>query len=560
MIGSVYIGNKWYQTIKFRDFEDVVKMENKKYLGVMVDCSRNAVLNVAAAKRLIDVLHKMGYNMLMLYTEDTYEVDNQPKFGYLRGRYTKEELKEIVAYGEQNDVELIPCIQTLAHLNQIFRYKVYKDINDCYDILLADDERTYKLIDDMFSTLRQCFKTDWIHIGMDEAHDLGKGKYRDIHGEQNRFDILKRHLEKVSEIAEKYNFKPIMWSDMFFRLATNGEYYTDNPDLITPEIAACVPESVELVYWDYYSNNKQKYDNMIEAHKHFNKPVWFAGGAWTWTGYAPHNKVSLNNTLPAMASCRDNGVDNIFITCWGDDGGECSVFSVLPILFCAAEVYRGNEDMALIAERFEDIFKISLEDFMKLDYPAAVSKEYKEKTVCLDRVSIFNDPFCGVADSIVAKYGDVKDIYLGYAEELKQLENSPEYGYLFKYTAALCEFLAVKTDLGIRTRKAYEAKDKAALTALLEDYRLADAKLDEFYSAYRKAWLYDKKGAGFEVQAIRFGGLKMRLNDCRIRLEEYIKGEIDTIDDLDQELMEVYYAPSMWWGNIASNNNIGTTI
>ena len=185
----------------------------------MADCSRNAVLTVSAAKRLIDVLHKMGYNMLMLYTEDTYEVDNQPKFGYLRGRYTKEELKEIVAYGEQNGVELIPCIQTLAHLDQIFRWAEYKEIQDCDDILLAEDERTYKLIDDMFSTLRQCYKTSWIHIGMDEAHNLGKGKYRDIHGEADRFGILSRHLKKVSEIAEKYNFKPMMWSDMFFKLA-----------------------------------------------------------------------------------------------------------------------------------------------------------------------------------------------------------------------------------------------------------------------------------------------------------------------------------------------------
>ena len=97
-------------------------MDNKNYLGVMVDCSRNAVLKVSAAKRLIDALRKMGYNMLMLYTEDTYEIDSQPKFGYLRGRFTKEELKEIVTYGEQNGIELVPCIQTLAHLIQLFSY------------------------------------------------------------------------------------------------------------------------------------------------------------------------------------------------------------------------------------------------------------------------------------------------------------------------------------------------------------------------------------------------------------------------------------------------------
>ena len=38
----------------------------------------------------------MGLNSMMLYTEDTYTVDNYPYFGYLRGRYSKEELKEIV--------------------------------------------------------------------------------------------------------------------------------------------------------------------------------------------------------------------------------------------------------------------------------------------------------------------------------------------------------------------------------------------------------------------------------------------------------------------------------
>ena len=33
-----------------------------------------------------------------------------------------------------------------------------------------------------------------IHIGMDEAHRLGRGRYRDKHGERNRADILLEHL------------------------------------------------------------------------------------------------------------------------------------------------------------------------------------------------------------------------------------------------------------------------------------------------------------------------------------------------------------------------------
>ena len=65
----------------------------------------------------------MGYNALMLYTEDTFEANNEPFFGHFRGRYSKEELKEINRYCLEKNIELIPCIQTLAHLNAIFKWQ-----------------------------------------------------------------------------------------------------------------------------------------------------------------------------------------------------------------------------------------------------------------------------------------------------------------------------------------------------------------------------------------------------------------------------------------------------
>ena len=71
-----------------------------KRFGVMLDCSRNAVMKVQTVKRFIDHLQMMGYNALELYTEDTYEIKDEPRFGYLRGRYTGEEMKEIDAYAK----------------------------------------------------------------------------------------------------------------------------------------------------------------------------------------------------------------------------------------------------------------------------------------------------------------------------------------------------------------------------------------------------------------------------------------------------------------------------
>ena len=102
-------------------------MKNKNFdtLGLMIDMSRNSVMSIEGLKRFIPLLKKMGYNMLMLYTEDTYEVDGEPYFGYMRGKYTKDEMKEIDAFAESHGITVIPCIQTLAHLEALVRWKTY---------------------------------------------------------------------------------------------------------------------------------------------------------------------------------------------------------------------------------------------------------------------------------------------------------------------------------------------------------------------------------------------------------------------------------------------------
>lgn len=71
---------------------------NFESLGIMIDCSRNGVLKVDRVKELIRFISLMGLNVLQLYTEDTYEIQNEPFFGYFRGPYTQVELKEIDDY------------------------------------------------------------------------------------------------------------------------------------------------------------------------------------------------------------------------------------------------------------------------------------------------------------------------------------------------------------------------------------------------------------------------------------------------------------------------------
>jgi len=507
-------------------------------LGVMVDCSRNAVMNVRAVKRLVDLLGLMGYDTLMLYTEDTYEVNNRPFFGYKRGRYSKEEIKEIDAYCISKGIELIPCIQTLAHLNCMFKWSnACRGMKDCDDILLIGEEKTYQLIRDMFSTVSECFSSKRIHIGMDEAYRVGLGEYLKKHGYEERFDVINRHLHKVCEIAEEYGYLPMIWSDMFCKLAMGVDNYLGINHVEEIKNKAALPENVSLVYWNYYRKDYEIYANNLQINQNFDREVIFAGGAWTWKGFVPYNRFSIETTIPAMKACKDKGVDNILITMWGDDGGECSRFGVLPALFYTSQLVKGNRDEEDIKVKFKDTFGMDFDSFIqleKMNYPGNGHVNKKDGPV--SKYLFYNDPFLGLFDYTIS--GHENQYYKELKLEMDEIVVAEEYKSVFDYIKALCDVLAVKSELGVRTRTAYLEGNRKTLREIAEkDYNEAIEKVREFHVIYQNWWMSENKPQGFEMQDIRIGGLIQRLESCRDRLISYCEGHVDNIPELEEELL-----------------------
>lgn len=188
-----------------------------KRIGFMADCSRDAVPTVQTLKTLIGYMSAMGYTYLELYTEDTYTIEGEPYFGYLRGRYTPEEIRELDGYAAERGIELVPCIQTLAHLQQIFRWPRFDAVNDGNGALLPDDEETYALIDKMFAALAGMYRSRRVNIGCDEAFLTGTGRYLEKFGYRDRFQIINCHVKRVAEIAARYGFHCSLWGDMYYR-------------------------------------------------------------------------------------------------------------------------------------------------------------------------------------------------------------------------------------------------------------------------------------------------------------------------------------------------------
>lgn len=509
--------------------------------GIMLDCSRNAVPHVEGVKGILDNLALLGYNQLQLYTEDTYEVEGEPYWGYQRGRYTMQEIKEIDAYAKAYDIELVPCIQTLAHVNQILRWQKYKKMCDIDDILTVGLDATYKLLDNIFKTIKKTFSSNKIHIGLDEAHNVGRGQYRDLFGKKDgdyvitkdNATVMCEHLNKVVEMAKEYGLEPMMWSDMFFRMANGGVYRVEkDAPPISEDVVKRVPKDVRIVYWDYYRDTQEPYEDMIVRHKVFNNEIVFAGGAWTWHGFAPYNKFSDVATENAFNACIKHGVKNVFLTMWGDDGAECPFSSLLSALCYASDYAYGQENHE---SSFLAFMGMSKEDFVTLD----LVNDLKTKTPhcnTISKVAFYNDPFLGLFDFSVIEGESVffKDV----AVKLNKVKSvAGKYAYLFETMERFAKVLELKYDLGYKTRKAYKEGDKKALKNLIKDYKQTAIRVKKFYDAFAYQWAKQNKGFGFEVQDARIGGLILRLNHCADVLKQYVSGKIDRILELEQEIL-----------------------
>ena len=523
--------------------------------GAMLDCSRNGVLNMSAAKKMILYMALMGHNMLMLYTEDTYEVPEYPYFGYMRGRYTQKELQELDAYARGYGIELIPCMQTLAHLCATLRWECFDSIKDTEDILLCGEEETYAFIEAMIRACRNSFSSKRIHIGMDEAFMLGLGKYREKNGIHPRDEIFCDHLKRVNKICKKYDFKPMIWSDMFYRVTCAGAY--DATINISKSIRTKVPAEVDLVYWEYEHDHKDKYIEPLKSHLKFNNNLIFAGGAWRWLGYTPHIRKSQDASRAALEACIDNGVKEVFCTVWGDDGNEASMFTVLPTLQLYAEYsYQGSVNDEELATRLQTCTGESLSDMLLMDLPDMPDGVYRKVVTNPSCYLLYSD----VLGSVFEKHchDSYKESYAHYAQVLFDAEKrSTNHGYMYRMLAELCELLEVKSCVSADAYEAYQTANKETLQMIAEQtLPLILERLEKFRNAAEICWMQEKKRSGYDVLDLRLGGVKARVESAIRQINAYIAGEIENIEELEEKRLpfnnksdeEVKEDPIMAWG------------
>ncbi len=193
--------------------------------GLLLDCCRH-FMEKDFVKRYIDLLAFYKMNTLHWHlTEDQgwrIEIDQYPKLTEIAawriekdgsrygGFYSKEDIREIVAYAESNHINIIPEIELPGHSQAALAaypefsctggpFKVETEWGVFREIYCAGNEATFMFLENVIDEVLELFPSKYIHIGGDEAP---KYRWENCSKCQNR--IKKENLKDEHELQSYF--------------------------------------------------------------------------------------------------------------------------------------------------------------------------------------------------------------------------------------------------------------------------------------------------------------------------------------------------------------------
>lgn len=404
-------------------------------------------------------------------------------------------------------MEIIGCIQTLGHLNKMLRWPAYDNVRDTAAVMLADNEPTYELVEKMVAQIGRCISSRRIHIGMDETFDLGLGEYLRRNGYVPEHEIYNRHLGRIVEICKKHGLKPMIWSDMYFRDGIRANENYEPTKVVSEEVKNSIPKEVELVFWDYYHENKKFYTDLIVKHRQLGKEPLMASGVWTWRRFWYDKTTTQNTAGPCIDACRETEVKELFFTMWGDDGAYCEYDSALAgLAWCAEKAFSkdGKLNEQKLRKSFDAICGVPYDD---------IEKAAGLNDICTLSEYMWEDPIFGV------EWNERKKENANYwkaalekcdavLEDIKPLSDI-EQPVDFSHANAIVETIKSRIELGLMVDKLHYA-DNDSISFALDSCDKVIGNIDNLLLTFRRQWLARNKIEGLELIQTRLAGQKER--------------------------------------------------
>lgn len=463
--------------------------------GILLDVSRGPVFTVESLKKQICQFALTGYTYVMLYCEDMLSIETQ-QYGYLKGKYSKEEIKELDEFCNIFEIELIPCIQTLGHFADFLKWDkkgLYKDTND---IIMSNNKATMSLIDEIINFCRECFSSNKIHIGMDEAEGLGRGRYLDEYGYVSPKEIFLKHIDLMYKKFKQHGYQEIIiWSDVPFSL--NGDLYLYNNEP-NDEMLSKLGEYKDLFlcYWTYGNETVDKQKHIIGNHiRNIDlSKIIIAGGInqWGTISYLTESEKGFSTLVEASGECK---LRNIMTTIWFDDGGYNNYNTTLYGIYNRSCSFYGIVEDKIICE---NIFGLDIKEVKQI---SEFSDNYKDHVNLL-----WDNPLTQIYYKTIKCDFNLKEFKKYYIED----EVSIKYDYQKKLINYIINKICIQDMMfdGIEI-------DTKEIDKII-------AQINQLQDSFREYWHEFFKINGMYLILLRFGEQKTMFEEIKKRIEKNV--------------------------------------
>jgi len=272
--------------------------------GLMLDVSRGKVPRRETLGELVELCSRLRLNVLMLYVEHPFAFRRHPEIGAGASPLDAETILWLDAKAHDHGVELVPCLQSLGHMERLLSLERY--------VGLAESERrwsispvlpdTHRLLADLYDEFLPLFRSRRFNANCDEPFDLGRGRSAVRAARRGRGAVFVEHVEKLRRLAARHGKQLMIWADFAHQ---------------HPEQIPDLPRDVVLLDWWYEAEFDADRIGRLRRHGF---EAWACPGTSSWNCLFPRVGNAERNVSRWADAGRRHGARGLLDTDWGDFG------------------------------------------------------------------------------------------------------------------------------------------------------------------------------------------------------------------------------------------------
>ena len=272
--------------------------------GVMLDASRGKVPTFDSLCGLVDILAKLKLNTLMLYTEHTFRFRKHPEIGKGASPLDAETTAALDQYASEHHVALVPCLQSLGHMDHILELPRYRELaeTDMGWTIAPTHPGTLELLGDLYDEYLPNFRSSFFNANCDEPWDLGRGQSAERNKELGPGGLYLEHVTALRSLAKRHGKRTMIWGDVVHA---------------HPKRIGQIPKDMVMLDWWYEADFDY---SRVAVFKKNKLDFAVCPGTSSWNSLFPRVENSTQNIANWAKAGREHGAIGLINTDWGDFG------------------------------------------------------------------------------------------------------------------------------------------------------------------------------------------------------------------------------------------------